>query len=91
MIVAAAVLDYEGHVHASPAPARHHHILHQMADANIPALEQGFVDANEGFVSRGRARDIVIEQCQPLIPNQVTGEPRLAPDHPRHLFSEDLW
>lgn len=89
MIVAAAIL-YKDVVYALPAPARHHtvihHILRTTKDKKVPASAlQGFIDDNEGFVDRERARDLVVKQEQPL----KNGKDAL--DHIRHLFSEDLW
>ena len=90
MIVSAAIKDEEtGHVYALPAPARHHNILFHMADIKAAPGEQGFIDDNEGFVSRGRAAMIVMRDDQKLAPKN--GKPRREPDHPRELFSEDLW
>lgn len=82
MIVAAAIVR-NGVVWALPAPKRHHDLIRLMADRGeaVPGLAaQGFVDSNEGFVSRERAREIALAE------GQVE-----RPDHATKLFSEDLW
>lgn len=87
MIVAAAMRHRTtGEIVSLPAPARH-------GDLFLPAIEkwgsahheQGFIDANEGFVSRERAIYIVMVERQPL------RDGKREPDHARELFSEDLW
>lgn len=81
MIVAAAVRHER--VWALPAPARHHNVIWLMRERGIPVsgtTDQGFVDSDEGFVSRERAREIALRE------GQVE-----RTDHPTLLFSEDLW
>jgi len=84
MIVAAAIL-FDGKVYALPAPARHHNIIHHMAEnVGLPTPirgDQGFIDSERGFVGRIEARDIAL-----FIDKQIE-----TADHPRDLFSEDLW
>lgn len=90
MIVAAAIRTSSGRVYALPAPARHHDILRRLIPPG-PGQEQGFIDADQGFVDRKTARAIVVHEGQPLAPHQRSGLPRREPDHPKELFSEDLW
>ena len=84
MIVAAAVRSARGRVYALPAPARHHDIFRLLVSP-VKGQQQGFIDSEQGFVTRETARRIVVEQHQPL------RDRRAEPNHPRELFSEDLW
>ncbi len=79
MIVAAAVI-IDGKVLALPAPARHHHILHKYPMPEHHHGEQGFIDDNNGFVSRAVAGGIALREGQIKV---LTAPP--------NLFSEDLW
>lgn len=82
MIVAAAIKQ-GGIVYSVPRPGRHHHVIKHMVDCGIePPIfgEQGFLTEDGTFVDREEARRIAIEAGQVV-----------NPDHPRELFSEDLW
>lgn len=88
MIIAAAV-RHAGRVYALPAPARHGDVLVYMYDQGCPTppygdATEGFIDSEQGFVSRRDAYVIVMEERQPLRDGKK--EPDL-----RELFSEDLW
>ena len=79
MIVAAAV-EIDGVVRALPAPARHHHVMHQYPLPDHVHGEQGFIDDRRGFVGRERAGQIALDGGQI---EKLRWPPR--------LFSEDLW
>ena len=84
MIVAAAVRvgGAKGTVHAVPAPGRHGDVMRAMEGAGVPRgpVEQGFIDASEGFVSRARAYAIAVRD----------GQVRAQGPHGA-LTSEDVW
>lgn len=82
-IVAAAV-RHDGLVCSLPPPARHHDVLHMMANNGIPQDEQtvqGFMTDSGRFVNRVEACQIadaagqIINKTYPLY----------------ELFSEDVW
>lgn len=85
MIIAAAVRR-GAKVYALPAPARHGDVLDLMAEA-LPDEpwpidgDQGFIDSEQGFVTRRRAANIAISQGQIAELKYQKFE----------LFSEDLW
>lgn len=85
MILQAAIL-IECVIHTLPRPNRHHHIIEHMGDMVGPFLiargVQGFLDSEEGFVTRERAAAIAIRS------NQLLREKLIAPPQ---LYSEDLW
>jgi hypothetical protein len=57
-IIAAAIRDESGRVWQLPIPARHHHIIHLMAEEGLPTPirgEQGFVTSYGSFVDRKTA------------------------------------
>lgn len=86
-VVAAAVL-FVGKVYSMPPPARHHHVLMQIArELGIPSVrgeEQGFVLSDERFCRREPAWRIAEEAGQLL--------PRAPTDGQGHaLYSEDVW
>ena len=83
MIIAAAIRR-KGLIFTLPPPARHHHIMHAMAEAGLPVPiegDQGFLNSRAGFVDRELAAQVA------LADEQI---PRLR-FHERELFSEDLW
>lgn len=82
MIVAVAIRT-EQDTYELPRPARHHDLLHRLADMGhvTPVTgEQGFIDDQHGFVGRERAAQIALEQGQVK-----------SLHAPPSLFSEDLW
>ncbi len=79
MIVAAAV-EIDGVVRALPAPARHHHVMHQYPLPEHHHGEQGFIDHKIGFVDRLQAGRIALDEGQI---EKMQWPPR--------LLSEDLW
>ena len=83
MIIAAAVRRGD-RIHALPAPARHHDVLRtlpQESDANEPTHgEQGFIDSELGFVTRGKA--YIIATASGQIVEAIA---------PGMLTSEDVW
>jgi hypothetical protein len=83
MIVAAAI-KIDGRVYGLPAPARHHDIIHMLAERGFKTPikgVQGFIDDDLGFMERVPARLRVIDEKQKI------REPSLT----RELFSENLW
>lgn len=83
MIVAAAIKGENNKVYALPAPARHHDVIHVMAQAGLPTPikgEQGFIDSERGFVGRFQAGNIALAEGQ--ITKLQWGN---------KLYSEDLW
>lgn len=80
MIVAVACF-IDGEVHALPAPARHHDVLHQYPlTMGHEHGEQGFIDHDLGYVNRKIAGEIAIKEGQ-------IEKLKWPPD----LYSEDLW
>lgn len=83
-IVAAAVFDVDSDtVYVMDAPARHHQIVHAMAEAGKPQVqthEQGFL-TSDGFFLR-RAPAMAVAQRA----NQL-----LRPTNRNQLYSEDVW
>ena len=80
MILAAAIRK-AGCIYALPAPARHGDVLRTIPDEATKArTEQGFIDSDEGFVTRTRAHAIAREA------GQID-----EPDGEAALFSEDVW
>ena len=83
-IFQAAIRDHDGKVYTMPKPARHHDIIHFMANKGIEIPitgEQGFI-TNEGvFVDRYEARIIAVNAHQLL--DRAGGTTR--------LYSEDVW
>lgn len=83
-IVAAAVKAGEL-VISIPKPGRHHHIVHTLPeDFKLRGIEQGFLASDGRFYGRASARQLVIDNHQPLRDAQSL-------THRRDLFSEDLW
>jgi hypothetical protein len=81
--IVAAAIQYHGLTVSLPPPARHHTILHPLADIVGKVIgpdEQGFLTSTGRFVGRFEARDIAIQSGQ-----------NRKPDHQHWLFSEDLW
>lgn len=82
MIIAVAIRT-EQDTYELARPARHHHLIHKLAEMGhaIPITgEQGFIDDQRGFVSRTVAAQIALAQGQ------------VKSKHiPLNLFSEDLW
>lgn len=82
-IIAAAILQ-DGVIHYCPRPCRHHHVIwahYQAAGESFGENQvQGFLASDGQFLNRQQARALAIEngQCP-------------TPEHPRDLFSEDLW
>lgn len=83
MIIAVAII-IGGKVESLPKPNRHHDIIRKFPNDKHEHGDQGFIDDNRGFVSRGVALAIVQDEKQPLITGKF-----MAPGH--GLFSEDLW
>jgi hypothetical protein len=82
MIIAVAIRT-EQDTYELPRPARHHHLIYELAYRGhaIPITgEQGFIDDQRGFVTREEAAQIALSQ------GQVT-----KLHAPPSLFSEDLW
>jgi hypothetical protein len=72
---------------SKPAPARHHHVIHEVAVATgkpVHPLAQGFVTSTGRFVDRKEAMVIALTAGQLLDPSKVTGA---MPQ----LYSEDVW
>lgn len=81
-VVCAAVLLNGSEIHSLPRPARHHTILHKLADEGIDhrGAVQGFLLDTGSFVTRAVAAECAIAAGQIK---------ELA--HPPYLYSEDLW
>ncbi len=82
MIIAVAIRT-EQDTYELPRPARHHHLIRELAGRGhaIPITgEQGFIDDQYGFVGRITAAQIA------LAGGQIT-----KLHAPPSLFSEDLW
>jgi hypothetical protein len=81
MIIGVALVR-QGTMHWLLAPNRHHNVIRMMSIKMLrPAgCQQGFVDERGLFYTREKARIHAI-QCGQVINT----------DHPRELFSEDLW
>lgn len=84
MIIAAAVI-IDGMVRALPAPARHHHILHKRPMPEHQHGDQGFIDDQQGFVSRRKAYAIAKSE------GQLDGRVKTGAQNTPVLYSEDLW
>jgi len=83
LTIVAAAIQHKGLTFSLPQPARHHHILHLMAELGLPIPiqgKQGFMNSHGNFVDRELAAQIAIAD------GQIT-ELRWPPE----LFSEDLW
>jgi hypothetical protein len=84
-VVAVAVRTDDGLVHTLPRPARHHDVVHLLAEKfNHPSSaldEQGFLLSDGRFCRRKPAKRVAEEAGQ-LLPR--------ASDLPE-LYSEDLW
>lgn len=82
MIIAVAIRT-EQDTYELPRPARHHDLIHKLAEMGhtTPIIgEQGFIDDQRGFVTRKEAAQIALDQRQ------------IKKLHvPPNLFSEDLW
>lgn len=81
-IVAAAIVDHADLTNSLPPPARHHTLIHAMAERGDPKPingEQGFITSAGRFVNREEAMSIAVEAGQ--VDATRTG----------YLFSEDLW
>ena len=82
-VVAAAVRLVGGEVHSLPAPARHHHIIHALAEQGRRQQGgdvQGFLLSNGQFADRCQAGQIACDG------GQID-----ALKWPPSLYSEDLW
>lgn len=85
MRIVAAALKYRDLIFTMPAPARHGHIIHQMARSDVihtHTATQGFITDYGVFVDRVEARKIAHEAGQ-MIPGRSV--------HSTELFSEDVW
>lgn len=83
--IVAAAMEKFGATVSLPRPARHHTIIHMLADNGVQTPvtgKQGFLTSEGEFVDRYEARKIA------LASGQVT-EDKLH--HHLQLFSEDLW
>lgn len=78
----AAVLLNGSEIHSLPRPARHHTILHKLADAGVDhrGAVQGFLLDTGSFVTRAVAGEFAI----------AAGQIK-ALRWPPFLYSEDLW
>lgn len=83
-IEASAIRDTGGKIWSLPRPARHHDVIHLMAESGLPTPiqgEQGFL-TNEGtFVDRKVAAIVATAFGQ--LPNGLHAYP--------NLYSEDVW
>ncbi len=82
-MITAAAIRRNGLIFSIPPPARHHHIIAEMAKVGVPNSigdEQGFTNSRGAFVDRELAGDIA------LADGQIT-----SLQWPPRLFSEDLW
>jgi hypothetical protein len=82
-IVSAAIKTRTGAIHSIPPPARHHNIVHVLADdghEQVEGDEQGFLLNNGIFVNRIEGGKIAIDSGQI---NKLRWPP--------NLYSEDLW
>ena len=82
MIIAVAIRT-EQDTYELPRPARHHDLIHELVEWGhvIPITgEQGFIDDQQGFVTREEAAQIALAQGQVK-----------SLHAPPSLFSEDLW
>lgn len=82
-IVTAAIIDHNGLPFTLPRPARHHTLIHAMAERGDPIPikgTQGFMTSDGRFVDRKVAARIA----------RVAGQ-MIACHVPGTLFSEDLW
>lgn len=82
-------IENEAMVFSKPKPARHHHLIHQVAGLigrPVSPDEQGFL-TNEGrYVSRRQAYHIA------RLSGQIPFEERIIPTPgTEKIFSEDLW
>lgn len=74
-------IDNEPMVFFKPKPARHHHLIHQIAIlTGVPVQpdEQGFITSEGRYVDRAEAMAIAFSEGQTMSTR-------------KHLFSEDLW
>jgi hypothetical protein len=72
---------------SKPAPARHHHVIHEVATATgepVHPLAQGFVTSTGRFVDRREGMTVALMAGQLLDPTKI------ATSMPQ-LYSEDLW
>lgn len=80
--IMAAGVRLNDHLHWLRPPARHHHILNELARLvgdRVHAAEQGFLTTSGRFVDRKRAKEIAVAAGQ------------VQDGGLRELFSEDLW
>lgn len=84
-VVSVAVRTDDGLIHTLPRPARHHDVVHLLAEAfDHPSRntdEQGFLLSSGRFCRRKPAK-IVAEEAGQLLPRAST-----LPE----LYSEDVW
>lgn len=83
MTIISSAIQQNGLIFSLPYPARHHHILHLMADLGLPTPikgKQGFLSSKGCFVDRELGAQIAIADGQ-------IEKLRWPPD----LYSEDLW
>ena len=85
-LVAVAVKDVGGTIHSLPQPARHHNVIHQMAECGIPQdydpRAQGFLTDTGFYLPRCPALQFAIERGQIKDEKAIIGS---------ILTSEDLW
>jgi len=88
MIIAAAI-RYKGVVYHLPAPARHHHVLHDICEKlgldHMDENEQGFLNDKQQFLNRFDAYKEA-ENCDQFQQSKLDSR-----SIPGMLFSEDLW
>jgi len=78
-------IKQDGRVYSLPCPNRHHDVV-KFIIAEQPGIryvdgQQGFLDADEVFLSRAAAR-VVARELGQLLPRAYDGD---------ILFSEDIW
>lgn len=82
--IVSAALNFDGLILSMPAPARHSDLIRAVDEyclcLSVRQENQGFLDAGGHFLTREEALKRAYE----------TGQLDKS-DHPRHLFSEDLW
>lgn len=82
-----AACRWRGVVYSAPRPARHHDVLHAIAESlgGVAAphgeVEQGFLDDLGRFLTREQAGEVAT----------LSGQLRDAPLRDGRLYSEDLW
>ena len=94
--IVAVAHQWMGLTFSLPAPARHHDVIHAMANAGLPhearGLDaQGFLTNTGRWVTREEAAVVAEKAQQPLRPIELRGSVADKAYPLRRLYSEDLW